>query len=450
MEDKSMHIRFRSLTTLVLGLMFVTTLGNVALQAEERLPSSLQPAPPLAAALGLQFVEGSSSTLILERDGKQYLVDLVTRSITENGPPVQAASLTPQQNVQPAAPAGPGAAIFQRQCAGCHGSDGRGAGGSGADLTRSSLSTDRVVDVVTNGRSGTAMQAFRTALTATEIRDVAAFVQTLSTSSGRTDIFRAADDFVYSLPTGRRVERGELDVNFSHRFAYNPAFSGRGLGNTLLGLDGFSISSFGFRYGVTDRLSLSVYRAPSVIGRPIELMAAFNVLDENDDQPFNAAFRVSIDGQDNFRKNFTTNFEGVFSRSITSQAQFYAAPTLSLENRRLITKPGALELRPPNLPGINSFSLGGGLAVNIRPSVSLVAEAIPTLVNGDDLGIHRPAYAFGIQKRVRGHAFTLGFSNGPGTVVAQRAGTRATFLGSESADTPSGLFIGFNLMRRLR
>ena len=446
-----MQIRFRSLITLILGLVFVAAFRNKALKAEEKPSSTVESAAPLAAALGIQFVEGSSSSLIVERDGKQYLVDLATRTITENEGPVQVASLAPQQNLQAAgAASGTGATVFQRQCAGCHGADGRGGGGAGTDLTRSGLPTDRIADVITNGKSGTAMQAFRTQLTATEIRDVAAFVQSLAGASGRSDIFHAADDFVYSLPTGRRVERGELDVNFSHRFAYNPAFSGRGLGNTLLGLDGFSISSFGFRYGVTDRISVSAYRAPSIINRPIEFMAAFNVLDENDDQPFNAAFRVSIDGQDNFRKNFTTNFEGIFSRSITSQAQFYAVPTLSLQNRRLVSKPGALENRPVNLPGINSFSVGAGLVVNIRPSVSLVTEVIPTLVNGDDLGIHRPAYAFGIQKRVRGHAFTFGFSNGPGTVVAQRAGTRAAYLSNETADKPRGLFIGFNIMRRLR
>jgi len=75
---------------------------------------------------------------------------------------------------------------------------------------------------------------------------------------------------------------------------------------------------------------------------------------------------------------------------------------------------------------------------------------IPTLYHGDELGIDRPSYAFGIQKRIKGHAFTLGFSNGPGTVVAQRAGTRATFLNDPTADKAKGLVIGFNLMRRLR
>ena len=64
-----------------------------------------------------------------------------------------------------------------------------------------------------------------------------------------------------------------LYINFTHRFAFNPAFSGPGLGNILFGLDGFAVSSFGLRYGVTDKLSVSVFRAPSIINRPIEFMA---------------------------------------------------------------------------------------------------------------------------------------------------------------------------------
>jgi hypothetical protein len=275
-------------------------------------------------------------------------------------------------------------------------------------------------------------------------------VQSLAQTGQRSDIYEAPDDLVYSLPTGRRVARKGLYVNFTHRFAFNPAFSGRGLGNTLLCLDGFSVSSFGFRYGVTDKLSVSAYRAPSIINRPIELMAAYNVLEEYDGHPLNVAFRVSIDGQDNFRKNFTTNLEAIVARSVSNKAQFYAVPTVSLQNRRLVSKPGALENRPANLPGIDSFSLGAGLAVNVRPTVAIVTEVIPTLVNARELGIRRPAYALGIQKQVRGHAFTLGVSNGPGTVVSQRAGTRATFLGSSTADKPGGLSFGFNLMRRLR
>jgi hypothetical protein len=294
------------------------------------------------------------------------------------------------------------------------------------------------------------MPAFEDRLSEAEIGEVAAFVQSLSGQAERPDLYLPADDFVYSLPTGRLLPKGSMYLNFTHRFAYNPAFSGAGLGNTLLGLDGFSISSFGFRFGVSDKLSVGVYRSPSAVGRPIEFMLGYDIMDEYDGDPLNVSVRVSADGQDNFRKNFTTNFEGIVSRSLSGRAQVYVVPTVSFQNRRLVGPAGDLSNRPADLPGINSVSVGGGLAVNIRPSVALVAEVIPTVYHGRDLGIHRPAYAIGIQKQISGHAFTLGVSNAPGTVVAQRSGTRATLVGDPSGDLPGDLFFGFNLMRRLR
>jgi mono/diheme cytochrome c family protein len=458
MRLRNLTAEHGGLRTIFIALTSALLLHTGALLAEERSLTSTESAHALAAALGVQFVEGSTSSLILERDGKQYVVDLATRSIREDDSAVQVASIEPQQT--PLTPTGTtqnsGASIFQQQCSSCHGSDGKGQAAGAPDLTdvraRSGIPSQRIVDAITSGRQGgaTTMPSFAARLSSADINAVAAFVQTLPGSGGGPNVYEPADDLVYSLPTGRRVARKSLYLNFTHRFVFTPAFSGPGLGNTLFGLDDFSVSSFGLRYGVTDKLSVSVYRSPSLINRPIEFMAAYNVLDEYDGHPFNASFRVSIDGQDNFRKNFTTNFEGIVSRSISDKAQFYVVPTMSLGNRRLVRKTGTLASRPPNLSRIDSFSLGGGLAVNVRPSVALVAEVIPTLYHGDELGIDRPSYAFGIQKRVKGHAFTLGFSNGPGTVVAQRAGTRATFLNDPTADKAKGLVIGFNLMRRLR
>jgi hypothetical protein len=213
-------------------------------------------------------------------------------------------------------------------------------------------------------------------------------------------------------------------------------------------LDGFAIPSFGFRYGLTDKLSVSIYRSPSIIGRPIQLMAGYNFLDEHRGNPFNLMVRVSIEGQNNFRKNFTENIEGIVSRSITSRAQLYLVPTVSFNDRPLVQS-GFRSRDIADVPGTNAFSLGVGLAVDVRPTVALLAEVIPTLANGDELGIHRPAFAFGIQKKIYRHAFTLGFTNSPGTTVSQRAGTRAHFLSDPNADTPAGLFIGFDLTRQI-
>jgi len=189
-----------------------------------------------------------------------------------------------------------------------------------------------------------------------------------------------------------------------------------------------------------------------LIGRPIEMMAAYHFLDERDGQPLNAAVRVSLDGLNDFDRMFSENIEGVFSKSINIccvKAQLYFVPTVSFNDRRLFS-PSSYETSSfPSLAGYNAVSLGIGGAIDIRPTAALIAEVIPTVYNGRPLGIHRPAYSIGIQKKIWRHAFTFGFSNSPGTTVSQRAGTDASYLGAPSADTPSGLFIGFDLTRQV-
>jgi cytochrome c len=59
-------------------------------------------------------------------------------------------------------------------------------------------------------------------------------------------------------------------------------------------------------------------------------------------------------------------------------------------------------------------------------------------------------YAFGVQKKIWRHAFSFGFTNGPATTVSDRPATRAAFLNDPSADKPSALFIGFDIMRQLQ
>lgn len=352
-------------------------------------------AAALAAALGITFVDNSSSTVVVERAGKRYIVDLAARTIAEVQPP----SSPSASNLRPVGTPSP----RPQQIA-----------------------------------------------------------KTQAPRKEKPKVYEPGDDSVFSLPTGRRLDRSGLYVNFSHRFAFDTAFTGKARGHDLLGLDGFSVSSFGFRFGVTDKFSVSAYRSPSAIGRPIQLMATYNFLDEHDKQPFNAAVRFSVEGQNDFSKNFTANFEGIFSRSLTRRAQVYVVPTVSLHNRPLVSPTdqppdqrcentsalgvgGALDIHPC----ANTFSLGVAGSLDIRPTVALIAEVNPTIAGGRALGVHRPAYAFGIQKKIWRHAFTLGFTNSPGTTVSQRSGTRAEFLNDPSADTPSGLFIGFDLTRQI-
>lgn len=410
----------------------------------------------LAKDLGVSFPSDSNSTLILERDGKKYLIDVASRNIR---------SLMPSAGT----PAGsssagghPAAAIFQQKCAACHGKDGRGIRAVGtpdfsSQALQTSLSDDTIRDAIRHGRAGGRMPAWSGQLSESQIGDLVTYIRSLATNPGaaqvkaataepqKPSIYQPGDDVLVSLPSGRPTDRHGVYVNFAHRFAYDPAFTGQARGSYLLGLDGYALPSFGFRYGITDKLSVSAYRSPTIIGRPIQLMVGYNLFTEQKGSPFNLMVRASIEGQDNFRKNYTENLEAILSRSVTRHAQLYLVPTMSFQDRPLTQDGFAI----PNLPGFNTFSLGVGAAVDIRPTVALLAEVIPTLLNGRELGIHRPAYAFGIQKKIWRHAFTFGFTNSPGVTVSQRAGTRAEFLGDPSADKPGGLFIGFDLTRQI-
>ncbi len=423
----------------------------------------------LAQSLGVRFVQGSTSTVLLEKNGKSYLVDLTDQTIQEKDSPspLPAGSSPHLESAHSSlSDRGSGAKIFAQKCADCHGAEGQGVGRMKTpDFTnpavQSRMSGDRVKKIVLEGKPGTAMPAWDGKLSDSDVDAVASFVKSLGSANksgvaasapagnGTAKAYVPADDYLFSLPTGRKLDRHGFYINFTHRFAYTPAFSGTGGGDTLGGLDDFAIASFGLRFGVTEKLSVSAYRSPSVIDRPIELGVAYHFWDEHAGRPINATARVSLDGQNDFSKNFTPNLEMILSRTVTRRAQIYLVPTVSFQARELIQKSGSLASAPPNLPGFNTFVLGAGGAFDIRPTVAVVAEVFPTLVNGPELGIHRPPFAFGIQKRVFHHAFTLGFSTSPGTVVSQRAGTRATFLGQPSADTPSGLFVGFDLMRQI-
>ena len=406
----------------------------------------------------VSFADASHSTLLLDVAGKQYLVDVAAGSVREAGTPASQTSST--QAPKPASSAAAG--LFQQNCAGCHGTDGKGTRSAGTpDFTnrsiQSGLSDQQIIDTIRNGKPGR-MPAWAGKLSDAQISELATYIRSLPTaapSSSTTKqetatapgVYQPGDDVLVSLPTGKATDRHGVYVNFAHRFM-DTAFTGPGKGGELLGLDSVSISSFGLRYGVTDKLSVSVWRSPSFIERPIQIMAAYSLLDEHHEAPLNLTVRFSVEGQNNFQKSFTENIETVFSRSITSHAQFYAVPTFSFNARRL--EPGGLvSSQIPDFPGVDTISIGFGAAVDIRPTVALVAEVIPTLLNASELGIHRPAYSFGIQKKIWRHAFTLALTNSPGTTVSQRAGTRATYTGMPNSDTPAGLSLGFDVMRQI-
>ena len=259
-------------------------------------------------------------------------------------------------------------------------------------------------------------------------------------------VYEPIDVRLVNLPTAHPIKKGTLWTDFTHRFPFGDYDVTDAAG--LFGLDGFAVPSFGFMYGLTDRIHVAFYRSPSNVGRPISLSAGASLFDEQKGQPVTAMIHAGIEGRDNFQRNFTTSFDLTLARSVTKYAQLYFVPTVSINNRPL----AAFSNPERNLRGENTYALGIGGAFNIRPTVALVAEANWRVGHEGKFGQTRPAFGFGIQKASvsRKHAFALVFSNGVGTTMAQRSGTRGTIFGpSGLEDSFNGLTIGFNLSRRL-
>lgn len=258
-----------------------------------------------------------------------------------------------------------------------------------------------------------------------------------------SNVYRPADVRVINLPTAIPIPKGSLWTDFTHRFPFGEPTDTK----QLFGLDTIASPSFGFIYGLTDRIQIGAYRSPSNLGRPIELFAGVSALDEQKGDPLSLLARVAIEGRDNFERNFATSFELTFARSVTRHAQLYFVPTVTVGDRPIGFAPSQ------NISGETAVALGAGLSVNVRPSVALMAEANYRVNEesryiADFSGIHRPVFGFAIQKASasRRHSFTLTFTNGYGTTFSQRSMTRG-LVGAD--DGWQGLTIGFNLSRRL-
>jgi hypothetical protein len=257
------------------------------------------------------------------------------------------------------------------------------------------------------------------------------------------DIYHAADVRLVNLPTAAPLAKGSLWTDFTHRFPFGEPTNVAG----LFGLDSLALPAFGVIYGLTDEIQIGAYRAPGGVGRPIQLHAGAQLLQEKKGHPLTLQARVGLEGRDNFKRNFTTSFEFTVARSITRHAQVYFVPTISLGDRPYTV--GSQQ----NAPGETAVALGLGAAVNLRPTVALLAEAnyrvneTSRYVSPDGfVGIRRPVVGLGIQKSTNRHAFSLVFSNGPGTTFSQRSQSRG-LVGSD--DTLRGFTIGFNLSRRI-
>jgi cytochrome c oxidase subunit 2 len=270
-----------------------------------------------------------------------------------------------------------------------------------------------------------------------------------------------------NLPTPKRVPKNSLNLYFTHRFS-EPVRPVHETAKDLLGLDSFSVSSFGLFYGITDKLYVNAYRSPVCqqgLCKTIELGVGYHWLDEEGRSPIALTTYASVEGDDNFQHRFTYNLQAMLARSATKYVNLFFAPAVSFDaNGQRRFNPRASDFFPP-APladtldlGRNTLSLGFGVNARIRPTVSLLFEYTPRV--GFKLGRVTPIFnsdftqvvgfrneseaeiGFGIEKDVGRHAFSLTFSNTQTT-------TTSRYNSSNLVLPPGSFIIGFNLYRRL-
>jgi len=226
-----------------------------------------------------------------------------------------------------------------------------------------------------------------------------------------------------ALPTTLRVPVRKSAFRVTHRFTRS---LGRGdfgdLVSDLFGFDSGAQIGLEFRYGLLPGTQIGVHRTSD---RTIQIFGQQNLMQQTPDgRPLGLDIIATLEGVNNLRGQKSSAIGAVVSRKVGRLAALYAEPILVINSSPFDTGEN------------NTFLIGLGGRLRIRPSVYLVGEVSPR-VSGYTPGVEQGS--FGIEMRSGGHAFQINFSNGFGTTLGQIA------RGGVSTDA---WFIGFNIARK--
>ena len=232
------------------------------------------------------------------------------------------------------------------------------------------------------------------------------------------------DFAIVNLPTTLRLPRFKSSFRVTHRFGRPLGAGDFGeLAEDLFGLDSGALIGLEYRFGLMRGLQVGIMRTSD---RTIELFTQYNLMNQRDGKMFGIGVIGAIDGTDNFSDSYSPSLGAVISRELGDHGALYVEPVW-VNN----SNPDPAELVDDN----DTFMVGIGARIRIRPTVYAVGEFIPRVGYTPD--VHHAS--FGIEKRAGGHVFQLNFSNGRGNTPGQlaRGGTDA-----------EDWYLGFNISRK--
>jgi len=231
---------------------------------------------------------------------------------------------------------------------------------------------------------------------------------------------------VINLPTTLRLPLYKSSFELTHRFNGNLRrgdFSDQL--NDLFGIDEGAVVGFEYRFAPIRHVQFVAYRTG--FDRTIQMYGKWDVLHQGAGTPVSVSPLLSIEGGNNFRDRYAPSVGATISRQIDDVAAMYLVPMWS-HNVAPILNQILGDKR-------NTFFLGIGGRLRIRPTVYVSAEVSPRLAG---YAPNTAEYGFAIEKRAGAHVFQLNFTNSSLTTFAQTAG------GGQADD----LQMGFNLTRK--
>ena len=235
----------------------------------------------------------------------------------------------------------------------------------------------------------------------------------------------AEPDFTLaSLPTSLRLPTRGSAFRVTHRFTRPLNGDFDEVLADFFGIDSGAQIGLEYRFGIIKNGQVGIHRNNN---RTIEFFGQYSILRQGNGTPVDVSALATIEGTNNFRDSYSPALGAIVSRTVGDVAALYVEP-IWVNNTNTLPK----ELVDDN----DTFMLGLGARLRVRPTVYLVGEFAPRAA-GNKPGVNHGSVA--IEKRAGGHSFQLNFSNGFGTTMADIARG-----GREGNDW----YLGFNISRK--
>jgi hypothetical protein len=227
------------------------------------------------------------------------------------------------------------------------------------------------------------------------------------------------------LPTSLQLPPLKSEFRLTHRFIrplvcdYCPD----NIFEDLFGMDNGAYIGLEYRMGIVRNLQVGVHRARG--DKTIDLFGQYALTRQQKGMPVETALRVSVEGTNNFRDEYSPTVAFIATRLVGEHAAVYIEPVW-VGNTNF--EEGADEN--------STFMIGVGTRIRLLSTVYFVGEIEPR-VTGYAPGT--TAASVGVEKRVGAHMFQLNFSNSFATTLGQLA---------RGAGDSNDWFLGFNLSRK--